>query len=149
MPWELGLIPKKFTVLSERVAVIRVVSCALFQLEKEQSQVGEVSFLGGFKETTFMQRWGSEQRKERDPSPWHHWAPKAHSGLPSWSYYSTAQEIKSFLKRLAPFHRTGGRGDNTDDPTDILWNQKHLPCRVMRKYSEQKRTAWLLHDTDS
>ena len=56
MPWELGLIPKKFTVLSERVAVIRVVSCALFQLEKEQSQVGEVSFLGGFKETTFMQR---------------------------------------------------------------------------------------------
>lgn len=50
-----GPYPKEFTVLSARVAVIRVASCALFQLEKEQSQVGEVSFLGGFKETAFMQ----------------------------------------------------------------------------------------------
>lgn len=57
--------PKKLTVLSERVAVIHVASCALFQSEKEQSQAGEVSFLGGFKDRQPSIRWGSEQRKHR------------------------------------------------------------------------------------
>lgn len=27
--------------------------------------------------------------------------------------------FKSFLKRLAPFHRTDRQGENTDDPTEI------------------------------
>lgn len=45
-----GLNPKRLTVRSESAAVIHVASCALLQLEKEQSQVGEVSFLGGFKD---------------------------------------------------------------------------------------------------
>ena len=45
--------------------------------------------------------------------------PNARSGLLSLSYYPTAQEIKSFLNRLAPFHRTGRQGGNTDDPAEI------------------------------
>lgn len=49
MPWESSLIPQRLTVLPERAAVICVASRALFPLEKEQSQVGEVAFLGGFK----------------------------------------------------------------------------------------------------
>ena len=55
--------PKKLTVLSERVAVIHVASCALFQSEK--SQAGEVSFRGGFKDRQPSIPWGSEQRKHR------------------------------------------------------------------------------------
>lgn len=36
--------------------------------------------------------------------------PNARSGLHSLSHCPTAQGVKSFLKRLAPFHRTGMGG---------------------------------------
>lgn len=47
------------------------------------------------------------------------WLSISHSGLHSLSYYPTAQEIKSFLNRMAPFHRTGKQEDNTYDPAEI------------------------------
>lgn len=48
--------PKKLTVLSATVAVIHVASCSLFQSEREQFQAGEVSFLGGFKDSLLYDR---------------------------------------------------------------------------------------------
>lgn len=45
--------------------------------------------------------------------------PNARSGLDSLNHYPTVQRTKYFLKKLAPFHRTGRQEDNTDDPTEI------------------------------
>lgn len=69
--------PKRLNMHSQRMeAISRVGSCALFQLEKEYSQVGTgVLPRKVQRPIAFIQQWGSQQQgKERDPYPWQYGA---------------------------------------------------------------------------
>lgn len=79
-------------------------SFALFQLKKEYSQAGEVSFPGGFKDRQPSSNEGEVNKGRREIFNHDITDPNACSGLHSLNYYSTVQGIKNFLKRLAPFH---------------------------------------------
>lgn len=91
---------------------------------------GKVSVLGLWGAKGIPQdRQPSYNHRERNDkgASLHHGMPEhphAHSALHSLLYYPIAQGINCFFKRLAPFHRTGRQGDNTDDPTEIYQRQR-------------------------
>lgn len=127
--------PARFTMLPKQ---LRWSTCGQlhFLSTRKFTNQKKISFPRGFKDRQPLRNEGGIKAQERKRLSCHiteH--SNTLSALHSSKYYWTAHQFYSFLKRLAPFQRTGRWKDNTNDPNEIHRSPRHLPWKVMRKYN--------------